>query len=235
MVRVKECQSNTSSAQAEVMPRNNFLQVLGPPKHSMKDGETVGFENLGNTCFLNAPLQCLSALEPLTLDIQSAVDQYGKEITPDSLTRKLYVLMKDVRRHHVCPEHIKELLIKLRLDMNFKFTPNTQQDAHELLSELLNRVDEEVKAAMRLHSSRLSVSTRESAVREAPDAGSQVSLLDKPRLEQSALPILMPTPTESNFCWSYRTCIYFHECKTEMVSSQTEQEMTLMLALDSST
>ncbi|BFZ15335.1 hypothetical protein BsWGS_18374 [Bradybaena similaris] len=214
--------------------RDSSPSVLDNPQHHVQDGETIGFQNLGNTCFLNAPLQCLSALEPLTLDIQSAVARYGKELKSSTVTRKLYQLMKDVRRNDVCPDHIKELLVTLRVGMNVKFAPNTQQDAHELLSELLNRMDEEVKVAIRLQAStRLPLTTGVAA----HGAGVR-SLLEHPASEAPiAMPLYseVPTPTESNFCWSYRTCIYFHQCKTEVVSSQTEQEMTLMLALDPTT
>ncbi|RUS68976.1 hypothetical protein EGW08_023263, partial [Elysia chlorotica] len=43
------------------------------------------------------------------------------------------------------------------------------------------------------------------------------------------------TPTEANFTWFYKTSFFFHECKTEVLSSQDERDTTLMLALDSKT
>lgn len=89
-------------------------------------------------------------------------------------------------------------------------TTRCLQDAHELLSELLNRVDEEVKVAIRLQAStRLPLATQVAA-----DGVGMHSLLEKPASEEpTAMPLYsqVPTPTESNFCWSYRTCIYFHQ------------------------
>lgn len=35
--------------------------------------------------------------------------------------------MKDVRKLDVCPERVRDILIRLRRDMNVKFAPNTQQ------------------------------------------------------------------------------------------------------------
>ncbi|XP_005108434.1 uncharacterized protein LOC101863297 [Aplysia californica] len=116
---------------------------------SYGQSSTVGFENLGNSCFMNSPLQCLSSLEPFSLDVQSAMVLDGRYFQPDSVTRMLYLLMKDIRRSNASPSRVTDILIRLRNGINGKFEINTQQDAHELLTELLNRTHEEVKAVMK--------------------------------------------------------------------------------------
>ncbi|XP_055869900.1 uncharacterized protein LOC106061099 isoform X3 [Biomphalaria glabrata] len=174
---------------------------------------TVGFDNLGNTCFMNSPLQCLSSLEPLSIDFQSAVMEYGLDLKANSITRLLYLLMKDVRKLDACPERVRQILTRLRHDINRKFALNTQQDAHELLAELLDRTDEEMKQVMR--------NRNMEALENASSSASNFSNMSP------------GTPIETNFMWFYKTSFFFHECKTEVISQHEEKDTTLMLALDS--
>ncbi|KAI8761198.1 ubiquitin carboxyl-terminal hydrolase 37 [Biomphalaria glabrata] len=174
---------------------------------------TVGFDNLGNTCFMNSPLQCLSSLEPLSIDFQSAVMEYGLDLKANSITRLLYLLMKDVRKLDACPERVRQILTRLRHDINRKFALNTQQDAHELLAELLDRTDEEMKQVMRHRNME--------ALENASSSASNFSNMSP------------GTPIETNFMWFYKTSFFFHECKTEVISQHEEKDTTLMLALDS--
>ncbi|XP_059178498.1 uncharacterized protein LOC131957754 [Physella acuta] len=204
-------QENVLESSSSLVPVNNNRQSSEENSKHYAEGEnasrTVGFDNLGNTCFMNSPLQCLSSLEPLSIDFQSVIAEFGAELKPNSITRLLYLLMKDVRKLDGCPERVRQILQRLRIDINGKFALNTQQDAHELLAELLDRTDEEMKAILRKY--------------EGVTVGVGVVISTT------------VSPIQANFMWCYKVSFFFHECKTETTSHQEERETTLMLALDS--
>mmetsp|Transcript_3026 Transcript_3026/g.5499 ORF Transcript_3026/g.5499 Transcript_3026/m.5499 type:complete len:549 (-) Transcript_3026:1117-2763(-) len=110
----------------------------------------VGLRNLGNTCFLNSSLQCLSNTIPLT-DYFLGYD-YRKEINYDNvlgtngeLVTEYAKLMKQLwlgsnRSSSLAPSAFKRTLGKF----NPQFQGENQHDAHELLSLLLDGVHEDL-------------------------------------------------------------------------------------------
>eukprot|EP00978_Attheya_sp_CCMP212_P047169 scaffold421244_cov58-Attheya_sp.AAC.14 len=110
----------------------------------------VGLRNLGNTCFLNSSLQCLSNTIPLT-DYFLGYD-YRKEINYDNvlgtngeLVTEYAKLVKQLwlgsnQSSSLAPSAFKRTLGKF----NPQFQGENQHDAHELLSLLLDGVHEDL-------------------------------------------------------------------------------------------
>ncbi len=119
-----------------------------------------GFVNLGNTCFLNATLQCLAYIPPfcqclVLLESPSGKLSQGQRIT-DNL-RRLFRRVHDLDPADctsggaIAPQHVVKavpLLGSIGSRNGHKFRPGRQEDAHEFLVYLLDAMqDGELKAA----------------------------------------------------------------------------------------
>ena len=114
-----------------------------------EDGEplgVVGLRNLGNTCFLNSSIQCLSATIPLTdyflgynyrseINHDNFLGTGGKLVTAYAELMKKMWLGKD---SVVLPTEFKAQLEKF----SPQFRGNHQHDSQELLSFLLDGIHE---------------------------------------------------------------------------------------------
>lgn len=121
-----------------------------------------GFVNLGNTCFLNATLQCLAYIPPfcqclVSLETPSGRLSQGQRIT-DNL-RRLFRRVHDLdpadkqcsSSGAIAPQQVVKavpLLGSIGSRNGYKFRPGRQEDAHEFLVYLLDAMqDGELKAA----------------------------------------------------------------------------------------
>ncbi|XP_031257247.1 ubiquitin carboxyl-terminal hydrolase 23 [Pistacia vera] len=96
----------------------------------------AGFENLGNTCFLNSVLQCLTYTEPLAAYLQSGKHRNSCRISGFCA---LCAIQKHVSRALQAPGRIlapKDLVLNLRC-ISRNFRSSRQEDAHECMVNLL--------------------------------------------------------------------------------------------------
>ncbi len=118
-----------------------------------------GFVNLGNTCFLNATLQCLiympsfcqsiTALPPSCYDTNgSSKKLHGQRITVGlrSLARMAHGIAsmennEPPRTKPIAPKTIHSLITSCKTS-GHRFRPGRQEDAHELLVHLLDAMHE---------------------------------------------------------------------------------------------
>ena len=105
-------------------------------KLSTRNGR-CGLRNLGNTCYMNSALQCLSNVEPLTdyflthQDIEGDVAQaYSEFIRHVQSDQTIFV-----------PHRIKKIVSHY----NPQFTGFNQEDAHEFIIFLLNQLHTELR------------------------------------------------------------------------------------------
>ncbi|KAL9445537.1 hypothetical protein AB3S75_018520 [Citrus x aurantiifolia] len=96
----------------------------------------AGLENLGNTCFLNSVLQCLTYTEPLAAYLQSGKHQSSCHIAGFCA---LCAIQKHVSRALQATGRIlapKDLVLNLRC-ISRNFRNSRQEDAHEYMVNLL--------------------------------------------------------------------------------------------------
>lgn len=121
-------------------------RVLHPPG-------MVGFQNLGNTCYMNAALQALSAsrlfreyftLRAFALDLNEE-NELG---TGGHLAVALFDLLSDVwssgSSRTVAPRRLKQVIAKARAD----FEGNDQHDAQEFLDAVLSFLGEDTNRVL---------------------------------------------------------------------------------------
>ncbi|XP_031670486.1 ubiquitin carboxyl-terminal hydrolase 37-like isoform X1 [Oncorhynchus kisutch] len=108
--------------------------------------ELLGLPNIGNTCFLNATLQCLLVLPSFSKEIL-----HQEQLWSSSPFSNLLRCLSDVHRSGL-PDSVAnqaskaDLMWKVKYSLSgydLKYLGDTQQDAHELLVNMLCQLKEE--------------------------------------------------------------------------------------------
>lgn len=117
----------------------------------------AGLANLGNSCYLNCSLQCLSHIFPLTRYFVSG--EYERDVNAESrdgaqgelakeyatLLRDMWLKSKAAGSVVVFPTAVKRVLGRLNSD----YASLQQQDAHDVLEMLLDRLHEDVNLVLK--------------------------------------------------------------------------------------
>jgi len=103
----------------------------------------VGLENLGNTCYMNAAVQCLlnsrMIMEAVELHYQSRIRSQANNLTREFLSlAKKYKLVGNRPGRSVSPEGIRDAFV----DLYPEFEGYCEHDASEFLSYLLGEIGE---------------------------------------------------------------------------------------------
>ncbi len=119
-----------------------------------------GFVNLGNTCFLNATLQCLVYVPTLCQSVAALpascyeANGGGKPRGGQRITMLLRALLRRVhgiearekegpwKTSPIAPKILHKAVTSCRLQGGHRFRPGRQEDAHELLIHLLDAMHE---------------------------------------------------------------------------------------------
>lgn len=132
-------------------PAEQWKRSLGKNQvHISKSrGGLVGLVNMGNTCFMNAGLQCLSHIEPISAYFLTG--KYAEELNPSNpfgtgghLAKgfaKLQEMLWQKRSRTHSPSQLYGTLSKFARHL---FRDSDQQDAQELLAYLLDGLHEDL-------------------------------------------------------------------------------------------
>ena len=103
-------------------------------------GRTCGLRNLGNTCFVNATVQCLAHCPPLALFLRGG--QYRPTTSTPGAFDAVLALAETVRRvlGGEATAAAPYALVRNLRSIGRRFRPGRQEDAHEFLLLLLDAV-----------------------------------------------------------------------------------------------
>ena len=156
MLRKRRKRSGNEDEEASPMPQIDPGYLSLPNRFNLRSQRGMelglaGLENIGNTCYINAALQCILNCQPLVDYLLSG--SYEEEINPfnplgsqGELTRAIAELTKVQWKDEfevIMPKHIVELIREIAP----LFAEGAQHDSHELLSFLLDQLHEDLNRA----------------------------------------------------------------------------------------
>ncbi|KAM5129474.1 ubiquitin carboxyl-terminal hydrolase 21 [Mantella aurantiaca] len=138
-----------------------------PPRVPVLGSGHVGLRNLGNTCFLNAVLQCLSRTKPLRdyiLRQEYRQEQHASCRTPQELTEAFADVISSLWSAEVLDAGNPARLRSVFQKFVPSFTGYSQQDAQEFLKFFMDRIHVEINRKCRKTPSILSDAKRPMAL-----------------------------------------------------------------------
>ncbi|KAL7432545.1 hypothetical protein ACHAXH_007010 [Discostella pseudostelligera] len=145
--------ANTTTAAATTTTTTTNTHDIDGSTHDDLSSGKVGLTNLGNTCFMNCSLQCLSNTVPLTdyflgYDFRSEINYENFLGTKGALVSAYAELIKHIwlgSNKIYRPSKFKYSLEQFAP----QFVGNEQHDAHELLAYLLDGMHEDLNRVKR--------------------------------------------------------------------------------------
>ncbi|XP_020781991.1 ubiquitin carboxyl-terminal hydrolase 15 isoform X2 [Boleophthalmus pectinirostris] len=138
---------NSSYSLPSYHPYSNSYDYTDQARQSERSG-LCGLSNLGNTCFMNSAVQCLSNIQPLTEYFLR--DKYVDELNEDNplgmkgeIARSYAEMIKQLwsgKYSYVTPRPFKTQVGRFAP----QFSGYQQQDSHELLAFLLDGLHEDL-------------------------------------------------------------------------------------------
>eukprot|EP00814_Leptocylindrus_danicus_P006475 CAMPEP_0116038990 /NCGR_PEP_ID=MMETSP0321-20121206/23221_1 /TAXON_ID=163516 /ORGANISM="Leptocylindrus danicus var. danicus, Strain B650" /LENGTH=789 /DNA_ID=CAMNT_0003517977 /DNA_START=182 /DNA_END=2548 /DNA_ORIENTATION=- len=151
------CRPRSNSTDGELnLPRKGLCDeglILRSYRWASETGATMpmpGLRNLGNTCFMNATLQCLAYLP--TFSQCAAEFQSRSKKGKNTIGQKMFLMLRSlIRKLHgidgnsqqfVSPKAIAQSLSSLSSGKSSRFRLGRQEDAHEFLVHMLDAMKE---------------------------------------------------------------------------------------------
>jgi ubiquitin C-terminal hydrolase len=121
------------------MKKIGVLLLFCSSVYSMQQEIPLGIRNLGNTCYMNAALQCLYQVRPLTEFMLSLNTQKNDYYQPDSVGQAYMQLMHEIQKKPsvIVPQKFCQLITE---NIFYNTFIGQQEDAQQFIVGLLDRL-----------------------------------------------------------------------------------------------
>ena len=126
----------------KIQQQDRFTALKPVYGRNYKDYHRTGLKNIGNSCYMNAIIQCLVSTETLVRDLTKL--SKSKSFDLPGMTSELVFLSRVLNSGEfrvISPSNFKQELGKADL----KYVPATQQDAQDALQTILQNMEEELE------------------------------------------------------------------------------------------
>lgn len=153
--KIKEVKIRSPSSSASPPPRMHEKIQKNPPLYSKSYYGFIGLQNLGNTCYMNAALQCLINLTGLRDYFIESTNVFQKEINTNNalglngkMAMSFAMLIRKLWNNNtscIAPSHLRELICTKYAH----FRGYEQQDTQEFMCSLLSILHEDLNRVLK--------------------------------------------------------------------------------------
>ena len=142
-----QCEEANNEQHKADMAKNQSIDEMGESAKGM-----LGLQNLGNTCFMNAALQCLAHTHGLQKYFRTCSHAYntkGQNSRQKLLMAFAHWFKRDWEKSTSANYHAPEDILRSVQQLNPTFTGYSQQDSQEFLRCVLDNMHEELRRNVR--------------------------------------------------------------------------------------